>query len=202
MPHRRDEFDQFHAGRGLVAGTERIDDAELLGLSLEIRANCDVGFDIHHDEVLTALHRVEAKLRANFRDAGRVDHHVDQAAFEDVRRLVRHRDLTGLDRRVQLVRGLDLALMAFFLIGDLDRAGGRPWPHLRNRRDFDAVHVGATGDNIGPHFTGADEADADRLAAVGAPGEVSRQACQGDIRGHGSAFQVRSDRNAVSEHLI
>ena len=64
-------------GGGLIAGAQRIDDAEPARLAREIGADGDVGLDIHHDEVLAVLHGGEADLGADRGLAGGVDHHVD-----------------------------------------------------------------------------------------------------------------------------
>src|SRR5690606_27459593 len=71
------ELDQLHAGRGLVAGADGVDDAEPVGLRLEIGPNGDVGLDIHHHQVLAVLHGEQVVVGGDARLAGGVDDHVD-----------------------------------------------------------------------------------------------------------------------------
>ena len=59
-----------------------VDDAEPVGLALQIGADRDVGLDIHHHQMLAVLHRAQADLGADRGHAGGIDDHVDQAALE------------------------------------------------------------------------------------------------------------------------
>ena len=47
----------------LVAGAERVDDAQPVGLALQVGADGDVGLDVHHHEVLAVLHGARARSR-------------------------------------------------------------------------------------------------------------------------------------------
>ena len=122
MAHGRDELDQFHAGRRLVAGAERIGDAQPVGLALEIGADGHVGLDIHHDEMLAVLHGAQADLGADGRHAGRVDDDVDQVVADDEVGVVGDGDLAGFHRRGQRRRVATTSReWPCFLIGDVDR---------------------------------------------------------------------------------
>ena len=121
MAHGRDELDQLHAGRGFIARSQRIGDAEPVGLALQIGADGHVRLDIHHHQMLAVLHGPKADLRADRRHAGRIDDHVDQSVLEDEIGIIGDRDLARLHRRGQR-RGIgDFARMAFLPVGDVDR---------------------------------------------------------------------------------
>ena len=81
VAERGGELDQLHAGRRLVAGADRIDDAEPVGLLLEVGADGDVGLDVHHHEVLAVLHRHQVEVGGDAGLAGGVDDDVDQRVW-------------------------------------------------------------------------------------------------------------------------
>ena len=83
MAHGRDELDQLHARGRLIAGAERIGDAEPVGLALQIGADGHVGLDIHHHQMLAVLHRFQADLGPDRRHPGRIDDHIDQIVLKD-----------------------------------------------------------------------------------------------------------------------
>ena len=157
------ELDQLHAGAGLVAGADGIDDAEAVGLALEVGADGDVGLDVHHHQMLAVLHRHQVEIGGDAGLAGGVDDDVDER--------VGHHGLdrgdgafAGLDGGGDFGRGVGLDAVAVLAIGDghglargMRAAGG-------DGGDLDAAHQHALGDEVGAHFARADDADADRLA--------------------------------------
>ncbi len=96
-----DEVDEFHAGAGLVAGAQRVDDAKPLGLMLEIGADGDVGLDIHHHQMLAVLHGDEADLGADGGPAGGIDDDVDLVIGANRLRVIGDGGLAALQGRVE-----------------------------------------------------------------------------------------------------
>ena len=93
-----DEIDEFHGGGGLIACTQRIDDAKALGLSLQIGADGDVGLDVHHHQMLAVFHGGEADFGADCRLAGGIDHDVDLIRGADQLRILGDRRLAAIER--------------------------------------------------------------------------------------------------------
>ena len=200
VAERGGELDQLHAARRLVAGADRIDDAEPVGLPLQVGADGDVGLDIHHHQMLAVLHRHQVEIGGDARLARRVDDHVDQRVGDQ--QFIRgDGDLPALDRRGDLGGAVRLARHGLVAIGYADRLAGGMRTAGRDRAYFDAAHQHALRHQIGAHFTGADDADPHRPAFVGASGEIPGKSGQGDI-GH-QAFQKQGrssppDRDAAA----
>ena len=98
MAHRRDELDQLHAGGRLIAGPERIGYPEPISLALEICADGDIRFDIHHHEVLAMLHCFQADLGPNRGNTGRINDHIDQVVLENQIGVAGYSDFARLHR--------------------------------------------------------------------------------------------------------
>ena len=184
MAHGRDEFDQLHARGRLIAGPERIGDAEPVGLALEVRADGHVRLDIHHDEMLAVFHCFQADLGPDRRHPGRIDDHIDQVILKDQIGIIGDGDLAGFHRRGKRRRIRHLARMAFFLIGDVDGLDRVGQIEFGNRPDLDAGHMRHTRDDIGAHLARTDQPDADRTARIRPRLHIPRQSRQCNIRSH------------------
>jgi hypothetical protein len=107
VTERGGELDQLHAGGRLVAGADRIDNAEPIGLLLQEGADRHVGLDVHHDQVLAVLHRHQVEIRRHSGLSGGVDDDVDQRVG-DQQLVGSDGDLPRLDRGGQLRGGAGL----------------------------------------------------------------------------------------------
>ena len=76
VSHRRDKLDKLHTGRRLVSCTQRIDNAQPVGLRFKIGADGNIRLDIHHDQMLALLHRLDPQLGTNPRQSSSLDYNV------------------------------------------------------------------------------------------------------------------------------
>ena len=72
-------IDEFADERRLIAVGHRVNDAGLLRLALQDRADDDVRFDGHHDHVMAGFDRTVRVKRPGFNETGRFDDDVDVA---------------------------------------------------------------------------------------------------------------------------
>ncbi len=187
VAHGRDELDQFHAGRRLVARAQRIDNTQPFGFGPQIGADGHVGLDVHHYQVLAAFHRGKPDLGPDRGHASRVHHHVDQARLEQRFDPGCRGHPSRLDRRVDSVSAVCGLRPVGIAIGD----GHRPFRGLRiefrNRADLDALHLRHARHDVGPHLARTHKADPDRTPGCRALGKVAGEAGQGDVGGHARA---------------
>ncbi len=179
VAERGGELDQLHAARRLVAGADRIDDAQPVGLAFQQRADGDVGLDVHHHQVLAVLHRHQVEVGGDARLAGGVDHHVDERVL-DQQLVGGDGDAARLDGAGDRRRRVGLGGLLVGAVGDAHGGARRVRAARRHRRDLDAAHQHALGDQVGAHLAGADDADAHGAALVGASGEVPGEPGEGD----------------------
>jgi hypothetical protein len=184
VTHGGNEFDQFHTRRRLVASAERIGNAQTVSLSLEVSADGDIGFDIHHDEMLAMFHGAQADFSADSRNAGGVDHNIDQIIFEDQIGIVRNGNLAAFHGRGQFRGVRNFLAVTFFLIGDIDCFQSVWNAQFGNGANFDARHMRHARYDIGAHFAGANQPDTDRPPAVRTRLHITCQARQRHIRRH------------------
>ena len=183
MAHRRDEFDDLHAGRRFVTGTKRVDDARLVGFVLQVRADADIALDIHHDEMLAVPYCAHADIGTRLGHAGRVDHHVDHAMRQGKVHVLRDGDPAGFHGGRHLIMTGNVLRVAFLAIGQLGARRSPASRALHHRADTYSLHLRHLGENVGSHFAGADEAYADRIARPGALAQFCCKTGQGDIGG-------------------
>ncbi len=149
-----------------------------------------------------AMDGAQADLRAHRRDAGGVDHHVDQVVLEDEVGVVGDGDLAGFHRRGEIGGVGDLAPVALFLIGDIDGFQRVRHAQFGDRADLDARHMRDAGDDVGAHFAGADQPDADRATAVRPRLHVPRKADECHIRRHDFLLKNPPDARASFHYSI
>ena len=150
--------------------------------------------------MLAAFHRRQPDFRPHRRNAGGIDHHIDQPGIQQGMHIGGQRDLARLHRGIGGIGGGYLGDIHLIAIGNLDRPPRCAGLQLTDRADGYSGHVGDAADDIGPHLSRADKTDSDRFATIGACGKIAGQASQGDIGGHWAspdAFLIE-----LLEHLL
>ena len=176
----QDEIDELHAGARLIAGPQRIDNPEPLGLALQISADGDVGLDIHHHQMLAMLHGHQVEIGGYTGLSRRVDDDVDQRIGDQ--HLVRgDGDPAALDRPADLGGGVGFGGHRIVAIGNANRIASRVRAARGDGRNRNARHQHALRHQVRAHLARADDANAHGTALGGAPGEIAGQPGQGNI---------------------
>ena len=134
--------------------------------------------------MLAAFHGRKADLGTDRGNARRVNHHIDQARFQQRFDSLSCGDAALLDGCVQRVCGVGRNGAVRVTVGDCYRTPGCLRVQFTDGANFDAAHVGDAADNVSAHLAGPNKTDSHGLASFSARGQVLGQARQGDIRGH------------------
>ena len=166
------ELDKLDGRGGLVTGRPRIDDARSFRLTCKVPANGDVAFDVHHDDGLAAVDRLQRQVGPEIGIAGGIDDDVDQAARRKRHRVFDQGETPRFDQAIDGVAVMGEPGPLGVDSGDGSRLLGHPRIDFGDRAQSQPRHLLYLANNVGPHLPAAGKADSHGFAPIGASEKV------------------------------